>query len=484
MNEPATLLERLGRALLAGIVVYWFGAILAVRSAAGVADWWLPLALALGCCVPAPRGARWPAATLSWRTRLAAGALLAIVFGALVYGAVATPSRHWDGAAAHDAKSYWLSQAMTLQQPFYADPAVFHHSPDYPLLLPLLVAGGERWFGGVCGAGSGRIWLPLCHALLLVVLATALRRGLGGPRRALGVVLACAVVPALIGVGGGGIDSGYCDPLLLLATTTLAAGLASRAPWELALGVVLAVASKPEGPVYAALALVVAFVLGRRRELIVLASALVLAMLAWLPTQRQLLQLPPTSLMTSCLPLLGMSALLAIAFVVDRLVRGADHPRRWRAGLVAAAMVATVVCLPLLGAIVPPTSAVGVYLHRGYQPAQGLANLPAFARAWCDYTLWRWGFGGTFVLLLVVAPWRGHRPAAGGGAGMFVGLGLLVTALPFVLSHEADLQHHLRSSLPRLLLHWVGPAWLWIGLQLGAGWPALEAGAAAKQPTS
>jgi hypothetical protein len=484
MNEPPTLLERFGRGLLAGIVLYWAGAITALRSAAGVADWWLPLALALGCCVPAPHGAQWPAATLSWRTRLVAGGLLAIVFGALVYGALATPSRHWDGAVAHDAKIYWLSRAMTLQQPFFADPAVFHHSPDYPLLLSLLVAGSERWLGGVFGAGSGRIWLPLVHALMLVVLASALRRAPGGPRRALGVVLACAVVPALIGVGGGGVDSGYCDPWLLLATTTLAAGLVSRSPWELAFGVVLAVASKPEGPVYASLAMVVAFVMGRRRDLLVLALALAAAMIVWLPTQRQLLHLPPASAAVTWLPPLVMAALVAIAVGADRLVRGTARPMRWRAGLVAAAMLAALLSLPLLRAIVPPTSAVGVYLHRGYEPGRGLANLPEFARAWVDYALLRWGFGGTFVVMLVVVPWRRGRPAAGGGIGMLVGLGLLITALPFVLSHEADLHHHLRSSLPRLLSHWVGPVWLWIGLQLGAGWPVLDAGAAARQPTS
>ena len=39
-------------------------------------------------------------------------------------------------------------------------------------------------------------------------------------------------------------------------------------------------------------------------------------------------------------------------------------------------------------------------------------------------------------------------------------IGLAITALPFVLSPSGDLGHHLRSSLPRLLLHWVGPAWL------------------------
>ena len=126
--------------------------------------------------------------------------------------------------------------------------------------------------------------------------------------------------------------------------------------------------------------MVVAFVMGRRRELLVLALALAAAMMVWLPTQRQLLHLPPASAALTWLPLLVMAALVAVAFGADRLVRGTARPLRWRAGLVAAAMLAALLSLPLLRAVVPPTSAVGVYLHRGYEPGRGLANLPEFAR--------------------------------------------------------------------------------------------------------
>jgi hypothetical protein len=67
---------------------------------------------------------------------------------------------------------------------------------------------------------------------------------------------------------------------------------------------------------------------------------------------------------------------------------------------------------------------------------------------------------------------------------VFLALGLASTALPFVWSHEPDLQHHLRSSLPRLLLHWLGPAWLFVGCRVGAAWPAPDAGATTPTPTS
>ncbi|MCA8941766.1 MAG: hypothetical protein KDB80_04335, partial [Planctomycetes bacterium] len=40
-------------------------------------------------------------------------------------------------------------------------------------------------------------------------------------------------------------------------------------------------------------------------------------------------------------------------------------------------------------------------------------------------------------------------------------------AIPFLLSPEADLRHHLRSSADRLLLHWTGAAWLLTGLWWG-----------------
>ncbi|MGK0157449.1 MAG: hypothetical protein ACI9SE_004430 [Neolewinella sp.] len=44
--------------------------------------------------------------------------------------------------------------------------------------------------------------------------------------------------------------------------------------------------------------------------------------------------------------------------------------------------------------------------------------------------------------------------------------------MPFVLSPEPNLEHHLRSSLTRLLLHWIGPIWLlnacWLNTVLAA----------------
>ncbi|MEO6594451.1 MAG: hypothetical protein ABIP94_06840 [Planctomycetota bacterium] len=41
---------------------------------------------------------------------------------------------------------------------------------------------------------------------------------------------------------------------------------------------------------------------------------------------------------------------------------------------------------------------------------------------------------------------------------LFLLLGLLVIPIPFLLSPEPDLEHHLKSTLDRLLSHWLGAA--------------------------
>lgn len=475
------VVARAARGLAAGVALFWLGAVVLVRSEAGVPNWWLPCALLLGLAVPVPANpptaARGPAPLWRW---LAAAALLAAL-AAVVHGALATPSRHWDGAAAFDGKAFWLTQAPTLQQPFFADPAVFHHSPDYPLLLPLLLASTERLLGG----GLGRLWLPALWVLTLLVLAATLRRAGGERRLVLAVVVAMGLTPALLGPGGGAVDSGYADGLLLLATTTLAGGLLLRAPFEVAVGVVLAVASKPEGLVYVAAAAAVSTARGERRLLVVLLLALAGALAAWLPTQRQLLHLPPgcAGLVATVVGTFAGIGLGLWGF--EGLVARTRSPARWRLLLLAAGIVAALLLLPWFAGQVPPDSAIGVYLHRGQAWQQGLANLPAVAATFVDHAFLRLHFGATFVamVLLLGRP----SPAGGGrardddgarGLALFGVVGLATTALPFVLTHEEDVQHHLRSSLPRLLLHWLGPAWLLIGVRLGAVLATTRAGAA------
>jgi hypothetical protein len=460
------------------MALFWMVAVVLVRGESGVPEWWLPVALGLGFIVPAPRvpGAAGGPATGWWRRVAALVLFVALV--AVGYGALATPSRHWDGAAAFDAKVFWLSREATLQQPFFADPAVFHHSPDYPLLLPLLVAMTERLLGG----GLGRLWLPGVYVLWLLVLAAALVRAGCERRVALAIVVAAALTPALLGPGSGAVDSGYSEPVLLLATTTIAAGLLLASPVDLAVGVVLALASKPEGIAYAMVAAWVAFVRGQRHLLLVVLAAFALGCTLWLPTQRQLLHEPAVGTWGLLAVVLGALSVLAAAGIgIDALAERSSMAERWRYVVGFAAIAAVPLMLPLLASAVPPTSALGIYLHRGTGWCQGVAHLPAIAGAFAEHGLLRVQFGSTYLLALLLLAWRpgaamSTTPAAR-TAATFFGLGLLTTALPFVLTHEEMVQHHLRSSMPRLLLHWLGPAWLFIGCRLSPLLATTRAGA-------
>ncbi|HEU4418893.1 MAG TPA: hypothetical protein VFT55_08130, partial [Planctomycetota bacterium] len=44
-------------------------------------------------------------------------------------------------------------------------------------------------------------------------------------------------------------------------------------------------------------------------------------------------------------------------------------------------------------------------------------------------------------------------------------LAVPVCCAPFLLAPIEDLEHHLRSTMPRLLLHWCGVMWIWSAVQ-------------------
>jgi hypothetical protein len=481
--SAARFVAHVARALACGVVLFWMVAIVLVRSDGGVPDWWLPVALGLGALVPPPwvppsRAGVRPSRV--WNTTCAL--LLAIAVAAVVYGALATPSRHWDGAVAFEPKAYWLTQAPTLAQPFFADANVFHHSPDFPLLLPLLVATTERLVGG----GLGRLWLPLCYVLLLATVASTAWRA-GWSRRLASLLVVCVgLTPYLLGPGGGAVDSGYADVALLLATTLLAAGLLLASPVELALGVVFAIACKPEGGVYALLAAFAAFVAGDRRGLVTVVMAIAAALALWLPTQLQLLHLPARSAVVATT--LGIGAAVAglgAAGIAATQLGRAPLRLRWAAAVFA--MLTAAWALAAFADAVPPASAIGRYMHRDEPWRDGLANLGAWALALVRHAVLRFDFGVTFVVVVLLA-WRRSRETPGHAGSLaattFFATGMLVTALPFVLTFEADVQHHLRSSLPRLLLHWLGASWLFVGARLDAALTREPAGAVATGPAS
>jgi hypothetical protein len=269
--------------------------------------------------------------------------------------------------------------------------------------------------------------------------------------------------------------------------------LCQRSRWELLLGALLAIASKPEGPVYVGVAALAAFVAGDLRRMLILAVGAASAFAVWLPTQRQLLHLPADGSLGWVAAAVGAIALVTVlAFGLDALLRQRRVGSAGRVVLVLALGLGGLLALPLVAQVVPANTGIGAYVHRGAQLAEVAARLPTIGWAFVDHTLLRVQFGLLFPLLIALVLRRGDR-AGGSGVGFaravalgpFVAFGLLSSALPFVLSPEVDIQHHLRSSLPRLLLHWIGPAWLWVGKGLVEPMPlpATQDGSVVRTPS-
>lgn len=451
-------MERLVTGLLLAIALFWAGACLWLTQGA-VPDWWLPVAFAAGiaCAVRMPRTD--DAASPRW-ARTATWVVVGATFAALWRGAVGTASRHWDGAASFDAKVFWLQHAPTLEQPFFAADGVFHHSPDYPLLLPLLVAMAERM-----APEFGRIVLPLVYMLLLGVVTSALsRRGVASLLR-LGATLAVAVTPYLVGSGGGAVDSGYSECLLLLATTTVAAGLCNQNTLWFAIGIVLMIAGKPEGVPYAAIALVVALARGERRLLQSGTVGFAFACIVWEPVRAALLHEDYGARW----PLVGLLLVLlstALAAKPADILYRTRERTRWLILLMVP--VAGMLLLPWIAPMfASSTGAMAHYLRQGANIWQGFANLPAYLQAAIEYGITRLRLGTTLLVPLAtgLVAWRRRIALQDRSLLAFCLLGLTATSMAFVLSPEPNLEHHLKSSLTRLLLHWVGPLWL-----LSAAW--------------
>ena len=447
-------MERLVTATLVGIALFWAGACFWIRGD-GIPDWWLPVAFAASISVASRLPAQGDQTSPSW-SRAVAWAVIGTVFAVLWLGAVATPSRHWDGAASFDAKVFWLTDSPALVQPFFAAQGVFHHSPDYPLLLPMLIAMVER-----LAPEFGRIVLPLIYLLLCGLVTSALQRRRIAPLLRVAITVAVAVTPALLTPGGGAVDSGYAECLMLLAATTVAAGLLNRDALWFATGMVLLIAAKPEGQAYAVVALAVAFARFERPVLVPGIVALLVACTIWEPVKAALLHRDSRPWMS--IPLVVVVGFSGLALAITRLAPGlaAKPACRW----------AMIFALPVVGLLVLPWIAplfaegngtVALYMRQASGVFTGLADLPAYFASLLEFGVSRLRVGTSLlipIVAIVVAKLRGMQ-LADRSVMAFAGLGLATTALPFVLSPEPDVEHHLRSSLTRLLLHWVGALWL------------------------
>ena len=432
--------------------------ILALLVGASVPDALLPLGAATGLVA-------------AWRLRApvagagAAGGrgptfvvalLLAAAFVLLVHGALATPSRQWDGAVAWDLKANVLTAAPTLQQPFFRDADVYCHSRDYPLLQPLLVALLERWHL------PGRLLFPLAWLVGVAAVGAAARAAQSG-RTALLFALAAAVTPMWLAPSGGGFDSGYGDGPLCAALALLAFGLTNGRPAALVAGLVLAILQKPEGLPYAALLVAAAWLSGDARTLRAAAFATAAAGTLQLALQHDL----RTSGGEHHLVRLAATAaaLVAVLLVADATLRRRRAARRWR-------WLALVPLVPLGLAALWLANAggdglLGSHLTDPMRPWQRLDRLPAVASAVVGRAFGHGTFGLAFAVPVVVAlvRWRRGQPQRAPVVGLWLLLAVPLWCAPFLTSPLDELDAHLRATLPRLMLHWTGVAWAWAAAQ-------------------
>lgn len=457
-------LDRFSCAALVAMCGFGVVAYIVLLVGASVPDWLLPVAGVFGCGVacfrPAVATSQEP---IAWPWLLAAMALLGTSVVAVAWGSLATPSRHWDGAVAWDVHASVLAAAPTLKQPFFAAGEVFNHSRDYPLLQPLLIAFGDRYFG------VGRALFPVLYLLILVVGGCAMRHRCG-QRLALAGTVALGLTPFLVSPGSGGADSGYADMLLLLATTTVAAGLLRRDGLLLSLGACLAVMSKPEGLAYGVLPALIVAVAGDRMAFRASCMGWLVGAIAWLPLHVYL----ASSSVPAGLMIAVFAFLLVAMWGVDRLLLR-DLRVRTRGLLL---LMGFVLCAVLAGVVLYAAGnhgTLGAYLGEPGRLLQRLPRLPAVLLGMLEYGLLK-KFGLTFAIPLVLIVARlckqiGPPPMV---LGAWLGLGLCTIMLPFFLSPETDLEHHLKSSMERLLLHWIGPAWLVVIAWLSTSRPGSE----------
>jgi hypothetical protein len=393
------------------------------------------------------------------RPWLLGGVVLVVGVAALVaWGALATASRTWDGAAMWDVKAALLTERLTLEQPAFCDPGILLHSRDYPLLQPVLIAALERW------TGAGRLLFPLVFATHTALLFVLLRRAGVALRFAVAMAVAFAVTPMVLSPSGGGADSGYAEPLLALAVTATVGGLVGADRLLVVVGIALLVWAKPEGGLYGALAVAMAWLRNGRGPMLAATSSWCAAMALWLVVQRELLTFGRGGFAGE-LP----GAVLAIGGAVvatHRLVPNTRH-RTWLLAGVAAAGALT---LPL----VLPHLDLGGGVFAGFASGatrigERLAEAPRILFGIANWAWLRGRFGLAFVAVVVVA-WRLRGDRTRDPLRWLV-LAAGIVVLPFLLAPFDDLDAHIRASMPRLLCHHVGVAWLAIGLCCSASQP-------------
>lgn len=446
---------RLVRGSLLGLAGYGLLALAILSAGASVSPLWLPIALVAGVLATRRNDTRSPAMPAPRWLTLTSIVVLASVLGALTYGAMATPARHWDGFVAWDMRARVLADAPTLRQPYFTDHAVFAQSRDYPLLQPLWQASLSHLLGG-----GGRVLFPVLWLLLVALTGLTARRSGLPPTHAWLAAAGLGLMPMLVSPTSGAVDSGYGENAILLALTAAAAGLLLNDAALLAAACVLAVLLKPEGTVYALAIACTAWWRGDRGLAAGAVLGTVAALSVWLPA-REFLELGPAAAANESwalrLLLLVGAAAMAIRLQPRRPIR---RILRAKAAWVAVGVgIASAGVLLALGVGSDGGALGGYTANFGRLPAR-LGRLPALVAALGEQILAVNRFGLLWPILLLATLRRDPTTSdvRTRSLSTMLALGILVICASMVLSPEEDFQHHVRSSLDRLLLQWTGPS--------------------------
>jgi len=448
---------RLADALVTWLTLSVGAASVVLATGARVPDWLLPACGAAAL----PLSRRLLADTAATRREgwvlAAVGAALIATFAVLAFGADQTPSRHWDGAVAWDVKTALLTADLTLDQAVFREPAIAHHSRDYPLAQPLLVAMLERW------TGAGRLMLPLIWAVAcLAVFVGAARRGVSAGLAAI-TAAAFGLTPALVGTHSGSVDSGYADFSLAAWATVAAAGCVGGDRRWIALGVAMMAWTKPEGIPYGAAFVLAAWLCSDRATLLPASLGLAAGAAILLPLQHRLVwadraPLPPSVFAAALAP-----STLAIG---AELALGRFRSRRQRLGLGVLLGLGLLACLPLFAAWSGNAAgSLGRYLQSVGLLWERVDVVDDVAGAILEHGVLRGRFAliGVAVLAMSLVPMR--RSFGAEALGVWLIWLLPIWFATFAISN-LELEHHLRSRVPRLLIHAAGIAWMLVASAL------------------
>ncbi len=456
--------EWIARGVTAGFALFALLAHWLLATDVSVWSGWLPIALLVGLGL----ARQWPtspapdygdvARNWQWVTALV---VLGIAVVAVAYGSVATPPRAWDGANYWDVRARVFFDAPTLQQTFFTQDAVYVQTREYPLTQPLALASAMR----LLGADAGRLVFPLLYVTMLVTFASALRRTVAATWVPLFAVC-FGVTPMLTDSTMGSVDSGFGDFFVCFCVTALAAGMLAKDRLLLFAGAALVVLVKPEGLFYAPIAAAAVWGFGKRREFVPIVVGWAVGALTWLPLYFRLTSRESPRAVLWAGVLVVASAAIGSKTWLDRRDRHAAVPI---AILLALPIVAFLVAAALRSSI-PNGDALSAYLSGTDRILERLRDLPTILVGHLQYMFMvrRMGLVFGLVFLLALVPRRYTARCPSPALAAFLVIGWLFLFVPFLASPETDLRHHLRSSMDRLLEHWLGACWLLVGVWLPA----------------